>query len=89
MSRTKQNFGVLVTTITQWWSPTVVRVTGDKSVRHQLKRTADGRLECDFPERMILIANHQVTLEISRRYYHRRNLIILYSSIPTGYTSGG
>ncbi|KAI5838899.1 acyltransferase-domain-containing protein [Morchella snyderi] len=60
MSRTKQNFGILVTTITQWWSPTVVRVTGDKSVRHQLKRTEDGRLECDFPERMILIANHQL-----------------------------
>lgn len=60
MSRTKQSFGVLVTTITQWWSPTVVRVTGDKSVRHQLRRTIDGRLECDFPERMILIANHQL-----------------------------
>lgn len=60
MARTKQHFGVLVTTITQWWSPTVVRVTGDKSVRHQLKRMPDGRLECEFPERIILIANHQV-----------------------------
>ncbi|KAA8905536.1 acyltransferase-domain-containing protein [Sphaerosporella brunnea] len=60
MSRTKQHFGVFVTTLTQWWSPTVVRVTGDKSVRRQLKQTADGSLECQFPERMILIANHQL-----------------------------
>ncbi|KAL7266273.1 hypothetical protein RUND412_011188 [Rhizina undulata] len=60
MARTKKFFGILVTTITQWWSPTVVRVTGDKSVRHQLRRTCDGRLECDFPERMVLIANHQL-----------------------------
>jgi len=62
ISKTKESFGVLVTTITQWWSPTVVRVTGDKSVRHQLKRTPDGRLECEFPDRMVLIANHQVIL---------------------------
>ncbi|RPA92167.1 acyltransferase-domain-containing protein [Choiromyces venosus 120613-1] len=60
IAKTKENFGVLVTTITQWWSPTVVRVTGDKSVRHQLKRTLDGRLECEFPERMVLTANHQL-----------------------------
>lgn len=60
MARTKAHFGVLVTALTQWWGPTVVRVTGDKSVRHQLRRTEDGGLECDFPERMVLIANHQV-----------------------------
>ncbi|CAZ86503.1 unnamed protein product [Tuber melanosporum] len=60
IAKTKANFGVLVTTITQWWSPTVVRVTGDKSVRHQLKRTPGGRLECEFPDRMVLIANHQL-----------------------------
>ncbi|RPA80154.1 acyltransferase-domain-containing protein [Ascobolus immersus RN42] len=60
MARTKHHFGILVTTITQWWAPTVIRVTGDRSVRHQLKRAKDGRLECDFPERMVLIANHQI-----------------------------
>jgi lysocardiolipin and lysophospholipid acyltransferase len=60
MARTKQHFGVVVTTVTQWWSPTVIRVTGDKTVRHQIKQTADGSLECQFPERMVLIANHQV-----------------------------
>ena len=62
MSRTKSHFGVLVTTLTQWWSPTVVRVTGDQTVRGQIRLTPDGRLRCDFPERIVLIANHQVCL---------------------------
>lgn len=60
MALTKQHFGLLIATMTQWWSPTLVRVSGDKSVRGQLRRTEDGRLECDFEERMILIANHQI-----------------------------
>lgn len=60
MAFTKQHFGLLITTMTQWWSPTLVRISGDETVRGQLRKTADGRLECDFPERLILIANHQV-----------------------------
>lgn len=39
----------------------MIRVTGDKEVRDQIRLTEDGRLECDFPERMVLIANHQVS----------------------------
>lgn len=62
MARTKAHFGVLITTVTQWWSPTVIRVTGDHTVRDQLCMTADGRVECRFPERLVLIANHQVCL---------------------------
>lgn len=60
MALTKQSFGLLVTTMTQWWSPTVVRISGDASVAGQLRKTEDGRLECDFPDRIVLIANHQV-----------------------------
>ncbi|KAB2568599.1 putative 1-acyl-sn-glycerol-3-phosphate acyltransferase 2 protein [Lasiodiplodia theobromae] len=60
MAVTKQHFGLLITTMTQWWSPTVVRVSGDESVRGQLRQTEDGRLECDFPDRLLLIANHQI-----------------------------
>ncbi|KAJ9642984.1 hypothetical protein H2199_004506 [Coniosporium tulheliwenetii] len=60
MAFTKQHFGLLITTMTQWWSPTLVRISGDETVRGQLRKTADGRLECDFPERLILIANHQI-----------------------------
>ncbi|KAF3926108.1 hypothetical protein ABW21_db0200311 [Orbilia brochopaga] len=60
MSVTKQSFGTLVTTVNQWWSPTTIRVSGDKSIRGQLRITKDGLLECDFPERMVFIANHQL-----------------------------
>jgi 1-acyl-sn-glycerol-3-phosphate acyltransferase len=60
MALTKQQYGVFITTITQWFSPTPIRVSGDSSVKGQLKQAADGRLETDFPERLVLIANHQL-----------------------------
>ena len=60
MALTKQSFGLLVTTLTAWFCPTVIRVSGDKSVRGQLLQTKDGRLQLDFPERLVLIANHQI-----------------------------
>lgn len=60
MALTKQSFGLLITTITQWFSPTVVRVSGDRSVRGQILQTKDGRLQMDFPERLVMIANHQL-----------------------------
>lgn len=49
-------------TMTQWWAPTIVRVSGDESVRGQLLQTLDGNLLCKFPERLVMIANHQVLL---------------------------
>lgn len=57
---TKQSIGLLTTTLTQYWAPTVVRVSGDKSVRGQLTKTTNGTLLCTFPQRLVLIANHQV-----------------------------
>ncbi|MCJ1439218.1 hypothetical protein MMC27_008609 [Xylographa pallens] len=57
---TKQSFGLLTTTLTQWWAPTVIRISGDKSVRGQLMKTVDGGLFCNFPERLVLMANHQI-----------------------------
>ena len=57
---TKQSWGLLTMTMTQWWAPTIVRVSGDSTMRGQLLQTVDGSLLCDFPERMILIANHQI-----------------------------
>lgn len=60
MALTKQSFGLLITTNTQWFSPTLIRVSGDASMRGQLRQTGDGRLETAFPERLVLIANHQV-----------------------------
>lgn len=60
MALTKQYFGLLVTTMTQWWSPTLVRISGDKSVAGQLQQKADGSLRVDFPDRIVLLANHQI-----------------------------
>lgn len=62
MAFTKQSFGVLITTMTQWWSPTVVRVSGDKSIPKQLFQKKDGTLECRFPKRIVMMANHQVRM---------------------------
>lgn len=47
-------------TMTQWWAPTIVRVSGDSSVRGQLLQSVDGSLLCDFPQRLVLVANHQI-----------------------------
>ncbi|ORY71389.1 acyltransferase-domain-containing protein [Pseudomassariella vexata] len=57
---TKQSFGLLVTAMTHWWAPTVIRVSGDASVAGQLSLTPDGRIEAKFPERLVMIANHQI-----------------------------
>jgi hypothetical protein len=56
----KQYFGILLITLNNWWCPTSVRVSGDKSVRGEIRRTAAGGAELHFPERIVLMANHQV-----------------------------
>lgn len=86
MALTKQSFGIFVTTLTQWWAPTAVRISGDASVAGQLKRTEDGRVELHFPGRVVLIANHQV--------WGKKPLCSLDGAnscryIRTGFTSGG
>lgn len=60
MAYTKECFAILVTCLTQWWAPTVVRVSGDSSMVGQLIKKKDGSLECRFQERMVLMANHQL-----------------------------
>ncbi|CAK7224567.1 hypothetical protein SBRCBS47491_005595 [Sporothrix bragantina] len=60
MAVTKQFFSVTVTTMTYWWGPTTIRISGDESVTGQIRKTKDGRVEFDFPERMVMIANHQI-----------------------------
>ncbi|KAL8713716.1 MAG: hypothetical protein Q9220_002242 [cf. Caloplaca sp. 1 TL-2023] len=57
---TKQWFGIWITTMSQWFSRTTIRISGDASVRGQLYLTGDGRLETRFPERLVMIANHQI-----------------------------
>ncbi|KAF2868493.1 acyltransferase-domain-containing protein [Massariosphaeria phaeospora] len=60
MALSKQHFGIVSTTMTYWWAPVKMRISGDASMRGQFRKTEDGRLECDFPERMVLISNHQI-----------------------------
>jgi len=60
MAWTKESFAVLMTTITQWWAPTVVRVSADDSMKGQLFLMDDGTLKCNFPHRLILMGNHQL-----------------------------
>ena len=60
MAWTKESFAVLMTTITQWWSPTIVRVSGDSTMKGQLYQMEDGTLKCNFPHRIVLMANHQL-----------------------------
>lgn len=60
MALTKQSFGLVITTITQWFTPTMIRVSGDKSIRGQLLLSNNGRLHTKFPERLVMISNHQL-----------------------------
>ena len=69
MAFTKQSFGVLITTMTQWWAPTVVRVSGDKTIPKQLFHKPDGSLECRFPKRLVMMANHQVCNSHTSKFF--------------------
>ncbi|KAF2274776.1 acyltransferase-domain-containing protein [Westerdykella ornata] len=60
MAYTKECFAILITCLTQWWAPTVVRVSWDSSMVGQLIRKKDGSLQCNFANRMVLMANHQL-----------------------------
>ena len=88
MAWTKESFAVLVTTITQWWAPTVVRVSGDESMKGQLYQMDDGTLKCNFPHRLVLMANHQLYTDWMYLWWvaytnkmHGRIYIILKESI--------
>ena len=60
MAWTKESCIILMTSITQWWAPTVIRVSGDESMKDQLFQMGDGTLKCNFPHRLVLMSNHQL-----------------------------
>ncbi|PSR82649.1 acyltransferase-domain-containing protein [Coniella lustricola] len=60
MALTKESFGLLIVTMTKVWGPTTIRISGDESVAGEITRAPDGRVEFDFPDRMVMIANHQI-----------------------------
>lgn len=60
MAMTKRSFALVITVMTRIWGRTMIRVSGDESVAGQIKKMPDGTVQFDFPERLVLIANHQV-----------------------------
>lgn len=60
MAFTKQQYAIFLTLLTQWFAPTPLIVSGDASVQGHLRKTPDGRLETDFPERVVVMSNHQL-----------------------------
>jgi 1-acyl-sn-glycerol-3-phosphate acyltransferase len=87
MAMTKQHFSIVVTTMTYWWAPVTMRVSGDESVRGQLRKNKHGMMECDFPERVVLISNHQV--RPSKQFLLDDKELTLPRSTPIGSTFGG
>ena len=62
MAHTKKAMALLILFMTQWWTTTRVYITGDESMRHQVRKLKDGRVEYGLPERLVLMSNHQVLL---------------------------
>lgn len=60
MAMTKRYFAITTTFMTQIWGPTTIRISGDESVAGEIRPTEGGGVQFNFPERMVMIANHQV-----------------------------
>ncbi|KAK5134934.1 hypothetical protein LTR08_006025 [Meristemomyces frigidus] len=60
MALTKAYFGLLAITMTAWWSPTTIRISGDKSMAGLITQDADGLLRMHLGERIVLMTNHQL-----------------------------
>lgn len=63
MAMTKRSFAIVCAAMTQIWGPTIIRISGDESVAGQIQATPNGGVEFHFPERVVLIANHQIYSE--------------------------
>lgn len=61
MAMTKRCFAVCACFGNGFWAPITIRISGDESVAGQIHATESGDVRFDFPERIILIANHQVS----------------------------
>jgi hypothetical protein len=79
IANTKKSFGVAATTMTQWFAPTPIIISGDDSVKDEIKATPEGLVETHFSERLVFIANHLVYLALN---------LTDHRSILTGSTSG-
>ncbi|KAG6146989.1 hypothetical protein E4U28_007979 [Claviceps purpurea] len=60
MAMTKRSFSLTITSMTHIFGPTTIRISGDESVKGQILPATGGGVEFKFPERMVMIANHQI-----------------------------
>ncbi|RIA82640.1 acyltransferase-domain-containing protein, partial [Glomus cerebriforme] len=61
IKHTQRCFGILLVAINQFFAPSNFVITLDKSAKGVLKQSWNGaKVELDMPERLILIANHQI-----------------------------
>jgi 1-acyl-sn-glycerol-3-phosphate acyltransferase len=61
IKHTQRCFGILLVAINQFFAPSNFVITVDKSAAGVLKQSWNGaKVELDMPERLILIANHQI-----------------------------
>ena len=60
MALTKSYFGLIAITLTSWWSPTTIRISGDKSMAGLITQEPDGTLRMELGERIVLMTNHQL-----------------------------
>lgn len=45
------------------FAPTPIIISGDESVKDEIKETPDGRVETHFAERIVFVANHLVRVD--------------------------
>ncbi|OAL42539.1 putative acyltransferase [Pyrenochaeta sp. DS3sAY3a] len=56
----KESTALLLLGLNQWRAPSRAMISGDLSVKEQIKKLPNGKVALDFPDRIVLIANHQI-----------------------------
>ncbi|KAK3674166.1 hypothetical protein LTR78_006013 [Recurvomyces mirabilis] len=56
----KASTAILMIGLNQWRAPITAHISGDASVAGQIRKDKNGNVICEFPKRMVLVANHQI-----------------------------
>lgn len=59
-AKAKGLYAMVLITLNQWCSPSMVKISGDLDIKSQIRRTTSGNVVLDFPDRIVLVANHQI-----------------------------
>lgn len=57
----KESTALLLLSLNQWRTPMIAQVSSDSSIQGQIRKTPGRKIIFDFPDRIVLIANHQVS----------------------------